>query len=544
MNKKKVLLALISLTVLVLFLTAAGGSQRTGSGAADTGTTGAGFIQYPIRTDVVLTHWFGLPGNINVNYTNLADTPFGRTREEKTGVKVQYIHPAAGMEQEQFNLIIASRDLPDILTYNWLHLYMGGLEKAYDDGIILQLNDIYHRWGPNFRAYLDANPAYDRMVKSDSGNYYAFYHIRGDDGLLITNGPMMRKDWLDELGLAIPETFDDWHTILTAFRDRKGATAPFTWVVWDRIPFFLSYGLWARGPTGGVGFVLDDNGNVVFSPIHDDYRKVLTMMAQWYSEGLIDPDFASLNTNQYNQKMITGAAGATGHQLGGGMGNWTAAARQTNPSYELVGVPYPVERRGERAKSAHSSFNYTGVASAAITTNAENVEIAARYLDWNYSEEGHILNNFGIEGVSFNWVNGYPRFSDLIFNHPQGWSVAQAISAHALGPNAGPYIQDMRMQEQNYGLPEQAAAVSLWAFPGMQRYMVPPITPTPEENTEFAQIMQSISTHVEEMDTRFILGLEALTDANWNNYVNRIRQMGIARAIEIQSSALVRYNNR
>ena len=39
-------------------------------------------------------------------------------------------------------------------------------------------------------------------------------------------GMAMRKDWLDELGLDVPVTYDDWHNVLTAFKEQKGATAP------------------------------------------------------------------------------------------------------------------------------------------------------------------------------------------------------------------------------------------------------------------------------------------------------------------------------
>ena len=39
---------------------------------------------------------------------------------------------------------------------------------------------------------------------------------------------MIRKDWLDDLGLEVPETIDEWYTALKAFKEEKGATAPLT----------------------------------------------------------------------------------------------------------------------------------------------------------------------------------------------------------------------------------------------------------------------------------------------------------------------------
>ena len=44
-------------------------------------------------------------------------------------------------------------------------------------------------------------------------------------------------------------------------------------------------------------------------------------------------------------------------------------------------------------------------------------------LDYAYSYDGHILFNFGVEGVSFNWVNGLPKYTDVVMKNPQYLSV-------------------------------------------------------------------------------------------------------------------------
>ena len=527
----KSFLIFLTLALLAMPLMAAGGQAAGPAGSSNLGT---GFINYPIQTDETLTFWMALNINISANYVNFSDTPLGRYREEKTGVKVTYLHPATGTDNEQFNLIIASGDLPDIMVRSWL-AFPGGPEKAIEDGIILRKNDIFRNWGPNISAYFNAHPDFDKQVKTDEGSYYAFYYLRGDDGLVLTNGPQFRKDWLDEMGLATPVTLDDWHRILTAFKNR-GVQAPFSWTQWDRLPFFYTYGEWPRG------FRLDNNGRVVFSPIQPGYRQTLELMAQWYSEGLLDADFPTLTTAVLNQKMLNNNVGATAHQVGQGMGVWTNTARQTNPSFRLTAVPYPVVNRGDTVNMIYATNHYTGSGCAAITTRARNVELAARFLDWNYTEEGHNLNNFGIEGITYNWVNGYPQFTDYIFNHPQGWPPSQAFMPYALAADSGPLIQDIRYFEQYMDLPEQAEALRIWAIPNIFRFMLPPVTPSPTESTEFAQIMQAVNTYVQEMEFRFILGTEPLT--NWNNYVETINRMGINRAVELRQIALDRYNRR
>ena len=63
---------------------------------------------------------------------------------------------------------------------------------------------------------------------------------------------------LDELGLEVPETIDEWENVLAQFKEKKGATAPLTILsnFWDVGAFMGAYGV-------KNGFILDDSGKVV-----------------------------------------------------------------------------------------------------------------------------------------------------------------------------------------------------------------------------------------------------------------------------------------
>ena len=49
---------------------------------------------------------------------DFGDTPLGMKIKENTGVKVEFVHPEPGQGTEQFNLMLASGELPDIVEYN------------------------------------------------------------------------------------------------------------------------------------------------------------------------------------------------------------------------------------------------------------------------------------------------------------------------------------------------------------------------------------------------------------------------------------------
>jgi putative aldouronate transport system substrate-binding protein len=306
-------------------------------------------------------------------------------------------------------------------------------------------------------------------------------------------------------------------------------------LIWNNNSFLYGYGV-------DRTFYVGTDGKVKYGGIDPAYREYLTMMAQWYKEGLLDPDTATLTSQQVQTKIVSGASGAYHGSLGGNMGAWTPAARTTNPKFELLAVKGPTKQKGQEPIMLNIDNPYYGANSVAISGKCQNIEVAARLLDYNYSQEGYMFNNFGTPGVSYNVVSGYPTFTNLIMKNPQGWPVSQAMSAYVRSSYGGPMVQAIEYFEQYMALPEQKAGPGNWGIKEPFKHRLPPITPTPEESREFAQIMNEINTYADEMVTKFILGTEPLT--SWDSYISTIRRMGIDRAVEIQNAALTRYNAR
>ncbi|UUZ83933.1 extracellular solute-binding protein [Paenibacillus sp. P26] len=178
-NKKKVMSGalVVALSGSMLAACADKNAAGTGSGSASDKTPAA--ASYPIQTKETLNGWVKLNGNLpQVNIQNLNDTAFGKELEKRTGVKVNYTHPAQGQEKEKFNLLIASNDLPDFIEYDWsgngTSTYPGGPQKAIDDKVILPLNDLIDKYAPNLKKTLQEDKELDKMVKTDSGQYYVF----------------------------------------------------------------------------------------------------------------------------------------------------------------------------------------------------------------------------------------------------------------------------------------------------------------------------------------------------------------------------------
>ena len=490
-------------------------------------------VTYPLAEGGTLTYWLQLNPNVSANFTNLGETELGKAWQEQTGVTVEFQHPASGQEKEQFNLIVAE--------WQWVKQYPGGPEKAIKDGVIIPLNDIFDQYCPNIKKYLAENPEVDKMIKTDDGNYFAFPFIRGEDKLCYTVGGFIRQDWLDELGLEVPTTVDEWHEVLTAFKEKKGAEAPlcFDWTNFkDSNPIAFAFKV---GTANGTQFILDDEGKVAFAPAQEGYKEYLMTLNQWYEEGLIDRDIATLNGDQVTAKMTSDKAGASVGWAASRMQLFMTSAQQTNPEYTLVATPTPTTEKGATPEYGYVENQFPDVA-AAITSSCKNVELAAKFLDYGYSEAGHNLFNFGIEGVSYEMKDGKAEYTDVVTNNPDGWPLAQSLAKYIRANYNGPFIQDLNYLEQYLQLPTVKECPSVWAVPDARKHTVPNITPTQDESKELATITNELGTYVAEMSLKFIFGTESFD--NWDNYIETLNGMKLDRALEIENAALERYNAR
>ncbi|WP_083205315.1 extracellular solute-binding protein [Bacillus sp. FJAT-27264] len=495
---------------------------------------------YPIHTNKTLTYWAELNGNAGNIKPTFQDVPFFQEWQRRTGVKLDFIQPPANQAREAINVLLASGDLPDMLEYEWAG-FPGGPEKAISDGYILRLNEVMDKYAPHLKQYLREHPEIDKQIKTDSGSYYVFPFIQGDEQLLTYQGPIIRKDWLDELGLQVPVTIEDWHIVLKAFKEKKGVKAPLSFLGVPSPLFGIENGAFVGAFGIKKGFYLDQ-GQVKYGAMEPGYKSFLALFREWYAEGLIDKNMSSVDTKTLDANMISGRSGASIWNAGAGIGMWQPAVKDKWPQAKFVPAPYPVLHAGEKPKFGQRANAYMGSGGVAISSSSKNVEEAVRMLDYGYSPAGHLLFNFGMEGISYKMENGYPLYTDLIMQNKDKLAPAQSLAMYTRASYFGPFVQDARYLEQYYFLPEQKDAVSIWSDTDAKHTMLPQISKTEKESTEFSAIMADVTTLVDEMSLKIIFGIEPLE--NFDDYVAQIKALKIDQAIEIQTAALKRYVER
>lgn len=518
--------------------------------AGSTGSTAAEPTAAPAAaTPGALTYWAVLSANVAATLTSFAEMTCYKELEQITGVKLDFQHvPDNPQNVETFNLMIASGKYPDIIEWNWLGTFPGGPAKAVKDGVITRLNEsVEGGKSPGFAKVLSDHPEWRKMIITDEGDLYTYPFLRGDPGLQTFTGPYVRKDYLDKLGIKdVPKTIDDWTNYFKAFKgqDLNGNGQqdeyPFTsWLAGQGHQAFASAHAFVGAYGTTMGFY-NDGGTVKYGPMDPAFKDFLTLVAGWWKEGYIHPDTFTMDAKAFDAQMTNGNIGSGVLLVGGGIGRLTTLVRKDKPEFTLEGVTYPTLKAGEKAMFGQLENTYPGSSSASITTQCKDVDAALKVLDYPYTEEGHMLFNFGKAGAQYDMVDGFPKWRDEIVK-PKDLPLAQSIAQHARSNFAGPFVQDLRYLQQYFALPEQQAAYKTWGDADHSRIM-PPVTPTQDESRDYAKIMGEVNPRLLEVFAKVVTNAEPLT--SWDAFVEELKTLGIEEATKIQQSALERYNNR
>ena len=157
-----------------------------------------------------------------------------------------------------------------------------------------------------------------------------------------------------------------------------------------------------------------------------------------------------------------------------------------------------------------------------------------RYIDQWFTDEGFMMANFGVEGKTYELVDGMPKYTDFVMNNPDVDSVA-ILSAYAtpvLWFNE--YISCRDVSEAT------REATKIWDEQNDSQGVIPDaVTLNSDEKEIYGDRYSEISSYVDEMTVRFIMGLEPLE--NYDAFVEQLHALGVDEAIGAYQSAYDRY---
>lgn len=498
----------------------------------------AGGVQENETGKIVLDYWAVLNPKAAQYYTTANDMPVIKMLESTGNIDINFIHPVYEQRVQQFQTMLISGDLPDMIQFDWTKYYSGGPSAAINDGYIIPLNEYIDEYMPNLKKVMEDNPRLVKEMTTDDGIIYAIPYISGNTFFTSSIGPVIRKDILDKTGIEkVPETIDEWYEFLTRAKNLEsgGVTIEspfctvFDYVKWSNI-FMGAYNV-------GYGMYRDalDGGKVKFGPIEKGYYDFLEEFSKWYAEGLVDKDLFSLTREDFDSKNMLGKSASFVGYSGTHVQKYAIQWDQEGKEFELIEAKYPVLEEGQVCQLGKQDFVYNPSYSVAITTANKNIPETLAWLDYFYSEEGRELCNWGIEGGAFVvGDNGEKQKTEEVKND------GNALYKYApfdLFPNEIDPVSTV------LDVPDIVTETrKAWFETNALNTQIPPVSYTLEEANELANIMNDVNLYVDEMFAKFIMGLEPLE--KYDAFVEQLKKMNIDRAIEITQAAVDRFDER
>lgn len=537
-KRTRPLALLMAAAILGSTLTACGGGSDSGTNGSDSAVEGlaedmaltdapAEEITLPISTDGLELSFFAMPEPvITSKMKGYSEMTVHQTAEELTGVHINWREESYTDPKQKMNLMFSTGDTEDIVWDAWKHA-SGGPKKLLDEGLIVSLNPYIEKYAPNLKKLLQETPGLLEQISTDDGRIFMFPTIRPDPITRANSGFAIRKDWLDRAGLPVPETIDEWYTMLKTFQDMDMngnglkdecfVSMGFEKTSQSMDNFAVAYGLVA-----GTDLYVKD-GQVKYGAYEPEFKDFVAEMAKWYSEGLLDPEFSTQDSKQFDSKMVNDMGGAYYGSLSGNMGKFITA-RSDDSEYDLVPAPMPKAPDG-KVHTGISGYGQMVPHGASICSTNENIVETVKWLDWHYSEEGTALYNWGIEGQSYEVVDGKNQFTDLITNNPDGLSKDEADARYAGGVlTQMPIVEDPEVFLALKSLPQQKAASQLWCQADTS-WLLSPLYFDSETTTENANIMSEIKTYVAEQFNKYVMGIESMD--TFDQFQQQLKDMGI-----------------
>ena len=493
-------------------------------------------VEYPLTDqEVTFELWYPFPGDLSDimdEYLGQGKNSVLQAAKETTGVSLSFILQSVNAATDNFNLMVASGDYPDLI-FNPSSYYTGGMDKAVSDEVLLDLSGMVEEYAPNYYRLVTQDETTLGEATTATGKFVEIMRLEADY-IKPSTGLVVRQDWLEDLGLEAPETLEEMHQVLTAFKEEKGAVEPLGLTYTGTLDgneiasAFDAYGVYAAF-MGAYPLCVRD-GQVAFGWKEDEMKDYLTLMNQWYSEGLIGKDFYIENTGHGIDTSKT-TTGMCGMFLCDYFQMDLLESLMQEETASLLPMAAPVQEPGQTLHFG-SARSKIGGFSWGITTDCSDAVLALQYADYFFTEEGSRMCNYGIEGEGMEYdAEGNPQYSELVYNNPDH-SMRETQVMYTL--TVGPFVEVETRGDIAYG-EKAVSARDIWGSNCDDLYTLPGVSLDADQASEVAGIMGDLMTYASGKITEFIIGADSLD--NWDSYVAQLEGFQVDRVTEIYQEA-------
>jgi len=330
--------------------------------------------------------------------TELPDdnSPIIKALEEYTNTDVNIQFVPNSSYPDKVNITLVSGEIPHLMV----------VDRNSASFINAARSGAFWDIGPYLKDYPNLSQAHEVTLNNTSidGKIYGIYRER----VLGRMGVTLNVDWMNNLGLSAPTTIDEFYNILKAFKeddpDQNGKDDTYGIVVskysgpWDIMQvWFGAPNKWGE----------DESGQLLPTHMFPEYREALKFFRQLYVEGLVNEDFAVMDSAVWNDPFVNGKAGVfvdvadNSRRLDNAMQE--KAPRDT--SYTDV-FQAPVGPKGHRDMPTSGYNGMLAISKSAVKTE-EELKRVLTFVDQLSDVEMQLLLERGVEGRHYEMVNGY-----------------------------------------------------------------------------------------------------------------------------------------
>ena len=458
--------------------------------------------------------------------------------EELLNIKIDIQAAPAASYNDKKQVLISTDQMPDIMKVS-----LSDLKTYARQDMFVNLTEHKDMLGDFWAVYegVESMPAAYEI----DGNLYGFPVLSrwGERGGQL---PVIRTDLLEEYGLKTPTSFDELYEVLKVFKEknpnlvpltnRKGGSTTSTRKVLDCMAYPLGSG-------SDMYYDADiDGGRWVYGPANEHFLYVLSYLNKLYSEGLLDPDYATMTVDQWKEKMSSGQA-LMYFDNAGFATDFNAALQTLDPSYHLAAIPTLTNELGQTRNFYYNQHNGSLYV---VATSSKNQTPALQLLNWAYSEEGCDVFAYGKPGETFDYVDGKPVIREELlkkFNSPEYNSPYYEIQSY-LGVGLldfTPYVDDTPgVQCRVYAMADdvkaerEAGNQMIANDPGMREPVYEPSL-SEEATTRYNELKTTVENIVSQEWDKYIMGLEPVE--NYQAVIDQARAAGAEEMEKIYNDA-------
>lgn len=476
--------------------------------------------------------------------------------EEQIGCNLEFIVAPTGSAEEKMNILLNSGDYPDVFYMSVPNENLYGVES----GILLDLTPYIEdkEMMPNFNQFLEYRPNIRNQIKAVDGKTYYLPDYNETLHVLYANKMFCNKGILDELGLGIPTTTDEFYDAMVAFKAAypdgigyatctDGNSSPWSFLTnaWT----YSTLGISKSRATSTLG--LRNHNGVVESIIDDEeYREALRYLNKLYAEGLLYEGSFTMDGAQLKALL----ASETPVLFWSGMHNVMYVDAAATP--ELYANEKPVAPLVGPNGAQYTTYCVANPNPGfAISSTCKNIEAAIKLGDIHYSSLGYWMTNEGREGIEWRHANegevttnvNIPAFAKRNGAYIDGIQNVKleprALRAQILEVTGG--VTDWEGYDENVAAPwgsyfRSKMTIELYQPLYQEEYQtIPNQKFTIDEEEEMNMYVVSLQNYVAETRVAFITGAKSL-DTDWDAYVASLESMGLGTVIELYQTAIDR----